>query len=82
MIGNIKGLQDPYRNPTTQKGFAEKWGTKSGHALPALPMAPRLGFEQATVGNATGFVVKSRGTCREAREYKDDVMKIGKPLRF
>jgi predicted homoserine dehydrogenase-like protein len=26
VIGNIKGLQDPYRNPTTQKGFAEKWG--------------------------------------------------------
>ena len=26
VAGNIKGLQDPYRNPTTQKGFAEKWG--------------------------------------------------------
>ena len=26
VIGNIKGLQDPYRNPTTQKGFAEQWG--------------------------------------------------------
>ena len=26
VIGNVKGLQDPYRNPTTQKGFAEKWG--------------------------------------------------------
>jgi len=25
VIGNVKGLQDPYRNPTTQKGFAEKW---------------------------------------------------------
>ena len=26
VIGNVKGLQDPYRNPTTQAGFAEKWG--------------------------------------------------------
>jgi predicted homoserine dehydrogenase-like protein len=26
VIGNVKGLQDPYRTPTTQKGFAEKWG--------------------------------------------------------
>ncbi len=26
VIGNVKGLQDPYRNPTTQKGFAEQWG--------------------------------------------------------
>src|SRR5205807_10078002 len=25
VIGNIKGLQDPYRNPTTQKSFAERW---------------------------------------------------------
>ena len=24
VIGNVKGLQDPYRNPTTQKGFAER----------------------------------------------------------
>ena len=26
VMGNIKGLQDRYRNPTTQKSFAEKWG--------------------------------------------------------
>ncbi|MBA2637816.1 MAG: Gfo/Idh/MocA family oxidoreductase, partial [Solirubrobacterales bacterium] len=26
LMGNIKGLQDPYRNPTTQEGFAKKWG--------------------------------------------------------
>lgn len=25
VVGNVKGLQDPYRNPTTQKGFAERW---------------------------------------------------------
>ena len=25
VIGNVKGLQDPYRTPTTQKGFAERW---------------------------------------------------------
>jgi predicted homoserine dehydrogenase-like protein len=26
LCGNIKGLQDPYRNPTTQEGFAKRWG--------------------------------------------------------
>ena len=26
VVGNVKGLQDPYRDPTTQKGFAEQWG--------------------------------------------------------
>jgi len=28
LAGNIKGLQDPYRTPTTQKGFAEKYNQK------------------------------------------------------
>ena len=26
VIGNVKGLQDRYRNPTTQEGFARQWG--------------------------------------------------------
>jgi len=26
VCGNIKGLQDRYRNPTTQAGFAKEWG--------------------------------------------------------
>ena len=26
LCGNIKGLHDPYRNPTTQEGFAKQWG--------------------------------------------------------
>jgi predicted homoserine dehydrogenase-like protein len=26
VMGNVKGLQDPYRNPTTQAAWAEKWG--------------------------------------------------------
>ena len=25
LCGNIKGLQDPYRNPTTQEAFAKRW---------------------------------------------------------
>ena len=33
LMGNIKGLQDPYRTPTTQLGFAKKWGQNAldGH---------------------------------------------------
>src|SRR3712207_8070986 len=26
LCGNIKGLHDPYRNPTTQEEFARTWG--------------------------------------------------------
>jgi predicted homoserine dehydrogenase-like protein len=76
VMGNIKGLQDPYRNPTTQKGFAEKWG-QNPTMVTSFADGSKLSFEQAIVANATGFVVKSRGMSRGA-EYKDDVMKIGK----
>jgi len=76
VIGNIKGLQDPYRNPTTQKGFAEKWGQNPA-MVTSFADGSKISFEQAIVANATGFVVRSRGMSRGI-EYKDDVMKIGK----
>lgn len=75
VIGNVKGLQDPYRNPTTQKGFAEKWGQNPA-MVTSFADGSKISFEQAIVANATGFVVKSRGMSRGA-EYKGDVMKIG-----
>jgi Predicted homoserine dehydrogenase len=76
VIGNIKGLQDPYRNPTTQKGFAEKWGQNPA-MVTSFADGSKISFEQAIVANATGFVVKSRGMSR-GMEYKDDVLKIGR----
>jgi predicted homoserine dehydrogenase-like protein len=76
VMGNIKGLQDPYRNPTTQKGFAEKWGQNPA-MVTSFADGSKISFEQAIVANATGFVVKSRGMSR-GLEYKDDVMAIGK----
>ena len=76
VIGNIKGLQDPYRNPTTQKGFAEKWGQNPA-MVTSFADGSKISFEQAIVANATGFKVRSRGMSR-GLEYKDDVMKIGK----
>jgi predicted homoserine dehydrogenase-like protein len=76
VIGNIKGLQDPYRNPTTQKSFAEKWGQNPA-MVTSFADGSKISFEQAIVANATGFVVKSRGMSR-GMEYRDDVMKIGK----
>jgi predicted homoserine dehydrogenase-like protein len=75
VIGNVKGLQDPYRNPTTQKGFAEKWGQNPA-MVTSFADGSKISFEQAIVANATGFVVQSRGMSR-GRDYKDDVMKIG-----
>jgi predicted homoserine dehydrogenase-like protein len=75
VIGNVKGLQDPYRTPTTQKGFAEKWGQNPA-MVTSFADGSKISFEQAIVANATGFVVKSRGMSR-GLEYRGDVMTIG-----
>jgi predicted homoserine dehydrogenase-like protein len=75
VVGNIKGLQDRYRNPTTQKGFAEKWGQNPA-MVTSFADGTKISFEQSIVANATGFVVKSRGMSR-GLEYHGDVLKIG-----
>jgi predicted homoserine dehydrogenase-like protein len=76
VIGNIKGLQDPYRNPTTQKGFAERWG-QNPSMVTSFADGSKISFEQAIVANATGFQVRSRGMSR-GLEYHGDIMQIGK----
>jgi predicted homoserine dehydrogenase-like protein len=60
LSGNIKGLHDPYRNPTTQKGFAERWGQKP-HMVTSFADGTKISFEQAIVANATGMRVAKRG---------------------
>jgi predicted homoserine dehydrogenase-like protein len=60
LCGNIKGLQDPYRNPTTQEGFAKKWGQKP-HMVTSFADGSKISFEQAIVANATGMRVARRG---------------------
>jgi predicted homoserine dehydrogenase-like protein len=60
LCGNIKGLQDPYRNPTTQEGFARKWGQKA-HMVTSFADGSKISFEQAIVANATGMQVAQRG---------------------
>ncbi|HEY9620746.1 MAG TPA: Gfo/Idh/MocA family oxidoreductase [Crinalium sp.] len=60
LCGNIKGLQDPYRNPTTQEGFAKKWG-QNVHMVTSFADGTKISFEQAIVANATGMSVAKRG---------------------
>lgn len=60
LCGNIKGLHDPYRNPTTQEGFARKWGQKA-HMVTSFADGTKISFEQAIVANATGMRVAKRG---------------------
>jgi predicted homoserine dehydrogenase-like protein len=58
--GNVKGLHDPYRNPTTQEGFARQWG-QNPHMVTSFADGTKISFEQATVANATGMTVARRG---------------------
>jgi predicted homoserine dehydrogenase-like protein len=60
VMGNIKGLQDPYRNPTTQQGFAEQWGQDPA-MVTSFADGTKISFEQAIVANATGMTVERRG---------------------
>lgn len=60
VLGNIKGLQDEYRTPTTQKGFAEQWG-QNVHMVTSFADGSKVSFEQAIVANALGLTVHKRG---------------------
>jgi predicted homoserine dehydrogenase-like protein len=60
LCGNIKGLHDPYRNPTTQEGFAKKWGQNPA-MVTSFADGTKISYEQAIVANATGMRVAKRG---------------------
>ena len=63
VIGNVKGLQDPYRNPETQRGFAEQWGQNPA-MVTSFADGSKISFEQTIVANATGAKVLRRGMSR------------------
>jgi predicted homoserine dehydrogenase-like protein len=60
LCGNIKGLHDPYRNPTTQAEFARRWG-QNPSMVTSFADGSKISFEQAIVANATGMQILRRG---------------------
>ncbi len=60
LAGNIKGLHDPYRNPETQRAFAERWGQKPA-MVASFADGTKISFEQAIVANGCDFRVARRG---------------------
>jgi predicted homoserine dehydrogenase-like protein len=60
LAGNIKGLQDYYRTPETQKGFAEKHNLTPQMAT-SFADGTKVSMEMAVVANATGFKAGKRG---------------------
>lgn len=73
LCGNIKGLHDPYRNPTTQEGFAKKWGMVPS-MVTSFADGTKISFEQAIVANATGMKVGKLG-------MYGPTVKTGSPLK-
>jgi predicted homoserine dehydrogenase-like protein len=60
LAGNIKGLQDHYRTPETQKGFAKEHNITPQMAT-SFADGTKISMENAIVANATGFKVGKRG---------------------
>jgi predicted homoserine dehydrogenase-like protein len=60
LCGNIKGLHDPYRTPTTQAEFARRWGQRPS-MVTSFADGTKISFEQAIVANGTGMRVARRG---------------------
>ncbi len=60
ICGNIKGLQDFYRNPTTQASFAAKWQL-TPEMVTQFADGTKISIEQTCVANATGMGVAKRG---------------------
>src|SRR5207237_3339086 len=74
VVGNVKGLQDRYRNPTTQEGFDRQWG-QNPYMVTSFADGSKISFEQTIVANATGFGVLQRGMSR-GLEFNDNPMEL------
>jgi len=74
VAGNMKGLQDFYRTPDTQKEFAAKYGLSAKMAT-SFADGTKMSMENTLVANATGFGVGVRGMygpkCKHVTEAKD-----------
>jgi len=75
LAGNMKGLQDPYRTPKTQKGFAEQYGQKP-RMVTSFADGSKISMEMAVVANATGFKVAQRGMLGPACEHVNDAVNV------
>lgn len=58
--GNLKGLLDPYRNPDTQKAFAERVN-QTASMITSFADGTKLSMECTILANSTGLRVGKRG---------------------
>ncbi|NND89246.1 MAG: NAD(P)-dependent oxidoreductase [Granulosicoccus sp.] len=76
LCGNIKGLQDEYRTPTTQAAFAQRW-KQSAPMVTSFADGTKVSFEQALVANATDMRVAQRGMFGPTVEHGQHVDEAG-----
>ena len=73
LCGNIKGLEDHYRTPATQEGFARRW-QQQPYMVTSFADGSKISFEQTVVANATGMRVARRGMLGHAHQGHIDEM--------
>lgn len=75
LIGNMKGLQDFYRTPETQKEFAAIHGLSPKMAT-SFADGTKISMENTLVANATGFGVGKRGMFGPKCDHVDEAKNL------
>lgn len=73
MAGNIKGFINPYRNPDTQREFAEK-NQQKPPMITSFADGTKLSMEATILANAAGFRVGKRGMFGHRCAHVKDVL--------
>ncbi|MBA2667971.1 MAG: NAD(P)-dependent oxidoreductase [Trueperaceae bacterium] len=60
VCGNVKGLQDHTRTPTTQAGYAAQWG-QTPEGVTSFADGTKISFEQALVANSLDMTIARSG---------------------
>ena len=76
--GNIKGMVDYYRNPDTQRAFAER-NDQDVRKVTSFADSTKLSMEATVLANATGFRVGRRGMFGPACQYVREVANLLPP---
>jgi len=76
VCGNIKGMLDEYRTPSTQANFAKQWGMSPIMAT-NFADGTKVSCEQACIANATGMKVAKRGMLGyESKDHVDNLTNL------
>lgn len=79
--GNIKGMVDYYRNPATQKAFAEKHD-QDVKKVTSFADSTKLSMEATVLSNASGFHVGRRGMYGPACSYVREIGNLLPPAQM